>query len=122
MTEKFFKSLEYELKQINTIFFSYAWREKTDEWLKTESRFTALIRWLDSEISERKKLTAIFNPADEPEQFNFYYKQLSELAFMLQARDVILDSHCTTSIRTAWEQKICEQFDIYYSDYLNEYL
>jgi hypothetical protein len=122
MTETFFKTLENELKEINIIMFSYAWREKTTEWLKTETRFTALIRWLSAEIAEREKLVAAFNPADNLEHFDFYYSQLAELSFMLHAHESILSPNCTNSIRDAWERKICEFFKIHYSEKLGTFV
>jgi len=122
MTENFFRTLKYELNKINVIMFSYSWREKTAEWLKTETKFTALIHWLKSEITERKTLVAIFNPADNPEQFDFYYQQLAELSFMLHAQECILSPDCSNSLRDAWERKICEFFKIKYSEKLDVYV
>lgn len=122
MTENFFKTLETELKKINLIMFSYSWREKTAEWLKTETKFTALIHWLDSEISEREKLVAIFNPADNPKQFEFYYQQLAELSFMLHAEQNILSPSCSNAMRDNWERKICEFFKVKYSEKLDTFV
>lgn len=121
MTEKFFKSLEYELKQANIILFEYAWREKTDEWLKSESKYTHLIDWINSAISDYRKTIAIFSPCDNPDSFEQYRQSLADLAFLVQARDSILDSNCTVSMRAAWEQKICEVFKIKYFDFLGVY-
>lgn len=127
LAEKILKAIRNKLNDSFCEYFSYAWREKVDEMLLIESKFTKLVEWLDEEIEQRLSLINVFCPADRTADyknsyFQTYMEQMKDIAVMTHFRELLLDSRTTTQMRENIEYAIYKVYKIHYNDYLNEYV
>ncbi len=127
LEEKIVKSIRNKLNDGFCEYFSYAWREKVDEMLKEESRYSKLVKWLDKEIEETVSLINVFCPADRSEDYtNDYFRTYKELmqnlAIMIHCRELLLDERTTTKMRENIEYTVCKLFNIHFSEFLNNYV
>lgn len=124
---KVLRKIERELNGSFIQYFSYAWREKVNEMLTTESKYSKLVDWLNKEIESRLSMVNIFSPADRMEDYKteFYRtfrEQLSDISFMIYLRELLLDEKSTTQMRENIEYTICKVFGTKYSEYLKDYI
>lgn len=108
-------------------YFSYAWREKVNEMLTEESRYTKLVQWLDKEIEQTLSIVNVFCPADKTESytnkfFQTYLEQMKNFAVMIHFRELLLDEKTTTKMRENLEYTVCRLYGIHYSEFLNDYV
>lgn len=111
----------------NMEFFGYAWRENIRNMLSKEDKYSKLIDWINKEIETHKNNMNIFNPADKVigytnEFFKNYETACKNIAMLLNFKEVLLDSKCTTKMRENIEYTICKVFNIKYSELLNDYV
>lgn len=123
--------LEDAIKKIfeknNQEFFSYAWRENVDQFLETESRYDTLVKWINDRITFELNIISTFNPADRDDAYKVgYLKQYlsacETVSVLTNAREIILDRHCTSKMRENWEYTLCKLYNLYYCKDLNQYL
>lgn len=124
---KVLRKIERELNGSFIQYFSYAWREKVNEMLTTESKYSKLVDWLNKEIENRLSTANIFSPADRTEDYKteFYHtfrEQLSDISFMVYLRELLLYEKSTTQMRENIEYTICKVFGTKYSEYLEDYI
>lgn len=124
---KVLRKIERELNGSFIQYFSYAWREKVNEMLTTESKYSKLVDWLNKEIENRLSTVYIFSPADRTEDYKteFYRtfrEQLSDISFMIYLRELLLNEKSTTQMRENIEYTICKVFGTKYSEYLEDYI
>lgn len=127
LADKILKAIRNKLNDSFCEYFSYAWREKVDEMLTTESRFTKLVEWLDKEIRQKLSLVNMFCPADRidgytNQNFQTYSEQIKDIAVMTHCRELLLDSRSTTQMRENIEYTVCKVYGIHYSEFLNAYV
>lgn len=127
MKRKILRKIENELNKSFITYFSYAWREKVDEMLTTESKYSKLVDWINKEIEEKMSTANIFSPADKTEQHtnDFFktFKDLSSDIFMLiYFRELLLDNRTTTKMRENIEYAIWKVFNVHYSEFLKVYV
>ncbi len=118
--------IEKELNKGFEEYFSYAWREKIDEMLTQESKYTKLVEWINTEIEQRISLVNVFCPADKCEGytskfFQTYTEQIKDLAMLIHFRELLLDSRSTTKMRENIEYTIEKVFRVHYNEFLNCY-
>ena len=118
LANKILQSIRNKFYDSSFEYFSYAWREKVDEMLTTESRFTKLVEWLDKEIEQKLSLVNVFCPADRTDDytnqfFQTYTEQMKDIAVMTHCRELLLDSRTTTQMRENIEYTICKVYGIH---------
>lgn len=126
-SQKLIEAIEKEYDKSLDTFFSYAWREKVDEFLDDESKYSRLVDWINEQIDLCKDNINIFNPADKIKQysngfFNIYSNACKNIAMLLNFKGIILDKRCTTKMREDIEYTICKVFNIHYSEQLKIYI
>lgn len=127
LVNKILKAIRNKLNDSFCEYFSYAWRDKVDEMLAEESRYTKLVEWLDKEIRQKLSLVNMFCPADRTEDyknsfFQTYMEQMKDIAVMTHFRELLLDNRTTTQMRENIEYTICKVYKIHYSEFLNDYI
>ena len=126
MIDKILNSIEKELQKNNKAFFSYAWRENIINFIECESKYEALLKWINSTIYTQTIGINVFNPADKTdtytnEYFKNYMESLKNFAFLVNMRDILCDQRTTTQMRDNIEYTICKVYNIHYNKELNEY-
>lgn len=121
------KNIENFMVKNNQQYFSYAWREKIDEYLSTESKYSKLVDWINTQIEFYKNNMNVFNPADKFEDYNNgYFKTYEDacknIAMLLNFKWMLLDNHCTTEMRENIEYTICKIYKIHYNKELDCYV
>ena len=127
MKRKILRKIENELNKSFITYFSYAWREKVDEMLTTESKYSKLVSWINKEIEEKMSTANVFSPADKNVDYtNDYFRTFRELlndtALLIYFRELLLDSKSTTEMRGNIEYAIEKVFHVHYSEYLEDYV
>ena len=119
--------IEEDLKKVfesyNKIFFSYAWRDKINEFLTAESKYSRLVEWINERIDLEFGIINVFNPADKDECFTNalmkdYLDACKNVALLVNAKTIILDKNCSTKMRENWEYTLCKLFNIKYNSEL----
>lgn len=121
------KELEKQFSKNKITFFSYAWREKLNEYLEEESRYVALIEWIENEINTYQEIINIFNPADKKESytrghFSSYKDACANIAMLLNMHGILCDPHTTIEMRANIEETICKIYKIKYVENLSVYI
>ena len=121
------KAIEREYAKSMDAYFSYAWREKVNEFLSDESKYARLVDWINNRIDFNRDTIDVFNPADKYEQYNNgffknYCNACKELAMLINFKEIILDNRCTTEMRENIEYTICKIYKIHYSEQLKCYV
>lgn len=127
MKRKILRKIENELNKSFITYFSYAWREKVDEMLTTESKYSKLVDWINKEIEEKMSTANVFSPADKNidytnDYFRTFRELLSDVALLIYFRELLLDSKSTTGMRENLEYAIEKVFNVHYSEYLEDYV
>ena len=120
-------NIEKFLQKNNITFFSYAWREKINETLTTESKYSKLVDWINEEIENQRINLNVFNPVDKTENYltadlKIHLRACQNIAFLLNSKWIILDNNCTTKMRANYEYTICKLFNIKYNAELGVYV
>lgn len=126
-SEDLIKAIEKQYAKSRDIYFSYAWREKVDEWLDNESRYARLVDWINERIEYNQTTIDVFSPADKGEWYrNDYFKSYrsacEEIAMLTHLKWLLLDNRCTTKMRENIEYTICKVFNVYYDEMLKCYV
>lgn len=126
-SNKIINAIRAEILACNDVFFDFVWRNKIENILTEESRFSALANWCETELKLREKILQCFNPADKTDKYSIadfqnFQKQLNEIAMLIWARETLLDSHCTEEQRTNVEYTICKIFVIRWCEQLKTYV
>lgn len=126
-SEDLIKAIERQYNKSRDAYFSYAWREKVNEFLSDESKYARLVDWINDRIDFNRDTIDVFNPADRTEQYNNgffkkYCEACKELAMLINFKEIILDNHCTTKMRENIEYAICKFFNIHYNEQLRCYV
>ena len=121
------KNIEKFLIENNEIYFSYAWREKINEFLSDESKYSRLIDWINNEINNYKENLNLFNPADKIDGYTnsflkTYRDSCMNLTMLLNFKYILLDNRTTMSMRENIEYTICKLYNIHYNDLLKIYV
>lgn len=124
--EDLIKAIEKQYAKSRDTYFSYAWREKVDEWLDSESKYARLVDWINERIEESQANIDLFSPADRPKWytigfFETYRKACGEIAMLIHLKWLLLDNRCTTKMRANIEYTICKIFHIHYNDIMKCY-
>lgn len=124
--------IQEELQESNLIFFGYAWRDKIENILMKESRFSRLVEWINNELEHHMRIIRLFNPSmradyDDKmiytvEMFENYKTALLNQSLLIHAREIILDKHCTENHREAIEAMLCKMYNIKYYETRNCYV
>lgn len=122
--DKIINNIAYFFRKNNQVFFNYAWREKINNILTTESKYSKLIDWINNEIENERINLNVFNPADKTKTYsNSVFKKYTDscqnIALLLNAKYIILDKDCTTEMRDNWEYTLCKMFKIKFNEELN---
>ena len=126
-TNNLLKNIERFMVRNNQEYFSYAWREKINQFLTNESRFIKLVHWINEKIETYKINMNVFNPADKIENytneyFNNYVDACKNIAILLNFKCIILDNNCTMRMRNNIEYALCKLYKIKYNKKLDCYL
>lgn len=119
------KIIERTMLQNNEIFFSCVWREKLNEFLSVESKYSKLVEWINRQIDFNKESLIVFNPADHTKNEGYYGNYIDcckEIGILLNTKWIILDNRCTTQMRERIEQFLMDTYSISFNKYLNEYI
>ena len=128
--EEVVKDLEKVLEKSNSVYFSYAWREKLGEigeLLEVESRYSKLVNWIDKEIIFCNNTKNVFCPADKNESttissVKMYCELMQRLAILVHCKMLLLDGKTTTKMRENIEYTLCKLYGINYSEEFGQYL
>lgn len=126
-SEDLIKAIEKQYAKSRDTYFSYAWREKVDEWLDNESRYARLVDWINERIEDKQTTIDVFSPADKGEWYtNDYFKSYrsacEEIAMLIHLKWLLLDNRCTIKMRENIEYTICKVFNVHYSEMLKCYV
>lgn len=126
-SEDLIKAIEKQYAKSRDTYFSYAWREKVDEWLDNESRYARLVDWINERIDDKQTTIDVFSPADKGEWYtNDYFKSYrsacEEIAMLIHLKWLLLDNRCTTKMRNNIEYTICKVFNVHYNEMLKCYV
>ena len=126
-SNKIINAIRAEILACNGVFFDFVWRNKIENILTEESRFSALANWCETELKLREKILQCFNPADKTDKYSIadfqnFQKQLNEIAMLIWAKETLLDSRCTEQQRTNVEYTICKIFMIRWCEQLKTYV
>lgn len=121
------RNIEQFMIKNNQTFFSYSWREKINEFMSSESKYSRLIDWINDQIEYYRNNLNVFNPADKTDDYNnSYFKTYEDacknVAMLLNFKWILLDNHCTTEMRNNIEYSICKLYKIHYSKELDCYV
>lgn len=127
MKNKILRKIEREINNSFFTYFSYAWRENLNEMLTTESKYSKLVQWINKEIKDKMSTANLLSPADKTEGYKTeFYKNfrelLSDIAFLIYLREILLDERTTTQMRENVEYTIEKVFGTKYSEYLEDYI
>lgn len=127
MKNKILRKIEREINNSFLTYFSYAWRENLNEMLTVESKYSKLVNWINKEIEDKMSIANLLSPADKTEDYktDFYRtfrELLSDIAFLIYLREILLDERTTTQMRANIEYTIEKVFGIKYSEYLEDYV
>lgn len=125
--ETLIKLLEKQYIKNNKEFFSYAWRENLTNYFEEDSKYQALVEWIDAELKSAQDLQNMFNPADKTEDYiNSFFDTFKEasmnLAILLNFKHLLLHTNTTTTMRDNIEYSICKIYNIKYNKELNSYI
>lgn len=125
--EKLVTLIEKQFVKNNEMFFSYAWRENLNEYITEESRYVALVQWIDSEILNYQETINVFNPADKVDGytngfFKLYKEACGNVAMLLNMRSILFDSRTTKEMRKNIEDTVCKIWNVKYNKELGVYL
>lgn len=126
-SEDLIRAIEKQYAKSRDTYFSYAWREKVNEWLDSESRYARLVDWINERIADNQINIDAFSPADKTKEysngfFNEYKQACEEIGMLLHLKGLILDNRCTTAMRDNIEYTICKFFNIHYNEQLKCYV
>lgn len=126
-SEDLIKAIEKQYAKSRDTYFSYAWREKVDEWLDNESRYARLVDWINERIEDKQTTIDVFSPADKGEWYtNDYFKSYrsacEEIAMLIHLKWLLLDNRCTIKMRENIEYTICKVFNVHYNEMLKCYV
>lgn len=125
--EKLMKLLEEQYKKNDKVFFSYAWRENIESFIEQDSKYQALVEWIDAQLKLAQDLQNVFNPADKIDgytnaDFNIFKEASMNLAILLNFKHLLLHTNTTTTMRDNIEYCICKIYNIKYNKGLNCYI
>lgn len=125
--EKLMKLLAKQYRKNNKVFFSYAWRENLTNYFEKDSKYQALVEWIDKRLELAQDLQNVFNPADKIDGYtNAYFDTFKEtsmnLAILLNFKSLLLHTNTTTTMRDNIEYSICKIYNVKYNKELNSYI
>lgn len=125
--ETLIKLLEKQYIKNNKEFFSYAWRENLTNYFEEDSKYQALIEWIDAELKSAQAVQNVFNPADKIDgytnaYFDTFKKVSMNLAILLNFKHLLLNTNTTTTMRDNIEYSICKIYNVKYNKELNSYI
>lgn len=127
IANKIVKAIAKSLNEGFCEYFSYAWREKVNEMLEEESKYSRLVQWLNAEIEQKITVINVFCPADKNDGyqnkfFSTYVEQMKELAILIHFRELMLDERSTSKMRENIEYTVGKVFNVHYNDFLQCYI
>lgn len=126
-SEKLIRVIEKKFNKSNETFFAYSWREKIENILKDESRYSRLVDWINEKIDFDLIYVNTFNPADKNEKysksdFKVYLEACQNIAMLINLKWIMLNKNSSIEMRDNIEYAICSHFKIHYNKELNKYL
>lgn len=124
---KLLENIERFLRDNNEEYFSYAWRTGISEILTTESKYSRLIDWINSEIKYYQDNMNVFNPAHKIDGYTnaflrIYRDACMNITILLNFKHILLDDNTTVQMRENIEYTMCKLYNIKYNDILKIYV
>lgn len=121
------KSFEEYFKKNNLFFFDYALKDNLKNYFEYDSKYQALLEWIDRELRSEQITQNIINPAIKEDGYTNgdleRFKEASmNVAMLLSFRNLLVDSTTTTTIRDNIEYSICKIYNIEYKKEFNGYI
>lgn len=105
----------------NQEFFSYAWRKHIDAFVRFESKYNALLEWINAMLEVQFSVVNALNPADKDNSYTGamlkdYLGACQDVAVLTNAKTIMLSPSCTTEMRSNIEYTLSKLFQIHYAE------